>query len=55
MEDEMNFEKNISKPPTILPMFIISITFLKNMQLSSNLGSKWPSHAKKKFENQIIF
>jgi hypothetical protein len=60
MGEENELLKQISKPLSILPVFFTSILFLsiqqfffkKNMQLGSNLSSKWLNHAKKKFENQ---
>jgi hypothetical protein len=61
MGEENELLKQISKPLPILSVFFTSILFLliqqflkkkKNMQLGSNLSSKWLNHTKKKFEDQ---
>jgi len=60
MGEENELLKQISKPLPILSVFFTSILFLsiqqflkkKNMQLGSNLSSKWLNHAKKRFEDQ---
>jgi len=60
MGEENELLKQISKPLPILSVFFTSILFLsiqqflkkKNMQLGSNLSSKWLNHTKKRFEDQ---